>query len=146
MAKHERTQQDEREVSVSEVDLGGGAVLVTYNDGVPTQLANPGRATRRTVAAVLTGLLVGLPIINSALAIVQDELAKQTALEIPAWLWLAINGALAVVAIVSGIVTRFMALPGVNEWIKANVPGLAAIPLRQVEPLPEAVAYSEPGN
>lgn len=107
--------------------------LALVNDGVPTQVANPKRATLRTVVAVVIGLVVALPLINSFLLILQSELAKVTAFEIPAWIYVSINVALAAVALVGGIVTRVLAIPGVNEWIKAHVPGLAAIPLKAID-------------
>lgn len=101
--------------------------------GTPTQVANPGRATLRTVVAVIVGLIVALPTINSILLVVQDELTKQTDFTIPAWVWLVINIALGVIALITGLITRILAIPGVNEWIKAHVPGLAAIPLVPIE-------------
>jgi hypothetical protein len=107
--------------------------LALVNDGVPTQVANPRRATLRTVVAVIVGLVLTLPLVNAFLLILQSELAAVTAFEIPAWIWAAINISLAVVALVGGIVTRVLAIPGVNEWIKGHVPGLAAIPLKPVE-------------
>lgn len=132
----ERIQTDERTVSTTAIVGTGnieGGRLTLVNDGVPTQVANPKRATLRTVVAVIVGLVVTLPLVNSFLLILQDELSKVTAFQIPAWIWAAINIALAIVALVGGVVTRVLAIPGVNEWIKAHVPGLAAIPVKAIE-------------
>lgn len=139
----ETVQTDERQLTVTAIpgavitDASGSTYeadgLVLVNDGVPTQVANPKRATLRTVVAVIVGLVIALPLVNSFLLILQSELAKVTAFEIPAWIWAAINVTLAAVALVGGIVTRVLAIPGVNEWIKAHVPGLAAIPLKAID-------------
>lgn len=102
------------------------------NVGVATQLANPSRATARTAVAVLVGIVIALPVLNSALLIVQDELTRQSDLSIAPWVWLAVNGALAAVGLVSSIVTRVLAVPGVNSWIESHVPALA--PVRIVRP------------
>lgn len=135
MRKHEQTEQtDERQIDTTVIgdptSVAGAFILP--NDGVPTQVANPVRTTLRTVAAGLVGLLVALPTVNLVLAALQDYLNEQTAVVIPAPVWLVLNGATAVVVLLSGIVTRVLAVPGVNTWVKRHLPGLAAIPLRPV--------------
>lgn len=122
----------ERILNQEVIDLGQGNEVVIPNNGVPTQVASPMQATKRTVAAVILGLAVALPIVNTILLIVQDELTKATELTVPGWLWAALNIAIALVAAVAGIVTRVLAIPGVNNWVTTRVPWLAPHP--QVEP------------
>lgn len=122
-------QRDERVIYTAEHAGPDGSVLVIPNDGVPTQVANPGRAVIRTLVANLVGLLLALPTINGALAALQDFLSTQTIYELPAWVWLVVNGAAALFLFVSLGITRLLAVPGVNEWVKRHIPGLAAIPL-----------------
>jgi len=125
----ERMQLDARVISRGEVELADGSQLVIPNEGVPTQVANPGRAVVRTLVANLVGLLVALPTINAALAALQDFLATQTLYELPAWVWVVVNGAAAAFLFVSLLITRLMAVPGINEWVKRYIPALAPIPL-----------------
>jgi hypothetical protein len=75
----------------------------------PTQTQHPWRATVRTVAAVGVPLLLALPAIVDALGVGS----------VP---WVA--GLLAAAA---GL-TRMLAVPAVNEWLREYVPGLAAQP------------------
>lgn len=117
----------ERIISEEVVTVEGGE-LVIPNSGVPTQVASPRQATKRTVVAVLVGLAVVLPVINTALGIVADELA-QADLAVPAWLWAGLNLVIALVAVLSGIVTRVLAIPAVNDWITDRVPFLSANPV-----------------
>ena len=82
---------------------------ITPDPQPPTQVRRPWRATVRTVFQALLGLAVVLPFAVEA-----------SGLDPKAFPWLA--GALAVAA----AVTRVMALPAVNEWIRRFVPWLAA--------------------
>lgn len=122
-----KSTHPERIISEEVVTVEGGE-LVIPNSGVPTQVASPRQATKRTVVAVLVGLAVVLPVINTALGIVSDELA-QADLAVPAWLWAGLNLVIALVAVLSGIVTRVLAIPAVNDWITDRVPFLSANPV-----------------
>jgi len=124
-----KVQSDQRVLVVGEYPQPDGSTLEVPNDGVPTQVANPGRATLRTALAVLVGLLAALPTLNATLAALQAYLSEQAQVVIPAWVWLVVNGTAAVLLFISGLVTRLLAVPGVNEWVKAHLPALAAIPL-----------------
>lgn len=124
-----KVQSDQRVLVVSEYPQPDGSTLEVPNDGVPTQVANPGRATLRTALAVLIGLVAALPTLNATLAALQAYLSEQAQVVIPAWVWLVVNGSAAVLLFISGLVTRLLAVPGVNEWVKAHLPALAAIPL-----------------
>ena len=125
----DKVQSDQRVLVVGEYPQPDGGTLEVPNDGVPTQVANPARATLRTVVAVLVALLAALPTLNAVLASLQAYLSEQTQVAIPAWVWVAVNATAALLLFISGLITRLLAVPGVNEWIKAHVPGLAAIPL-----------------
>lgn len=125
----EPVQSDTRIITVGTYAQPDGSTLEVPNDGIPTQVANPGRAVIRTALAVLIGLVAALPTLNGVLAALQAYLAEQAEVVIPTWVWLAVNGTAALLLFVSGLITRVLAVPGVNEWVKAHLPALAAIPL-----------------
>lgn len=99
--------------------------ILPGNEGVPTQVANPGRATKRTAAAVVVGVLLALPVVNSVLLIVQEELQGQAEFVIPGWVWIVLNASIAAIGIVTSVVTRILAIPAVNDWVSRHLPGLA---------------------
>lgn len=123
------SQRDERVLVENEYPQPDGSTLVIPNDGVPTQVANPVRATLRTAVAVLVSLVLALPTLNAVLAALQAYLSEQGQVVVPAWVWLAVNGTAAAVVFISGLITRLLAVPGVNEFVKTHIPGLAAIPI-----------------
>jgi hypothetical protein len=78
----------------------------------PTQTRHPWRAVTRTVVAAIPaaiGLLILLP-----------DIARQAGIAQVGW----VAGALTVVA----AITRVLAMPAVNEFLRRHVPGLAAQP------------------
>jgi energy-converting hydrogenase Eha subunit G len=77
-----------------------------------TQSRNPWAAVRRTLAAGVAALVV--------LAPVAPDIARALGVEGVAW----VAGALAVLA----AVTRVLAIPQVEQWLRAHVPSLAAAP------------------
>jgi len=79
------------------------------SDQVPTQSQHPWRATVRTVFAATIALVVILPAVADELGISQLK-----------WVALAVG--------VAGAVTRVLAMPQVNEWLKEYLPGLSATP------------------
>lgn len=93
-------------VSVHPDGTTSSAVLVT-----PTQVRRPWRSTVRTVFQALVGLCVIAPVVVAETGLKADQLP-----------WLA--GVLAVAA----AVTRIMALPGVEAWLRRFLPFLAAAP------------------
>ena len=111
----EKVQSDQRVVVVNEYPLVDGGTLAVPNDGVPTQVANPGRTTIRSLFQLAVALFSAVPVIVPII--------------LGAWSpeWLAV--ALGQVVVVQGVVVRIMAIPGVNTWIKVYLPALAAIPL-----------------
>ncbi len=74
-----------------------------------TQTTHPWRATARTIFAATVGLLSILPLVFATAGISQEAYAAQ-------------------VLVVTGAVTRVLALPGVNAWLEKFVPWLAAAP------------------
>lgn len=79
----------------------------------PTQVAHPWRATVRTIFAAVVGFAPMAPVIYQAAT--QQDPAQAT-------------GVVAGGLVVAGGVTRVMALPGVDAWLKKFVPFLAATP------------------
>jgi len=103
-------------------------LITPGNAGVPTQVANPRRASWRTVVQAIIGILIiAVPLVNLVLANVSDYLQKQTDVAVPAWVWLVINTGLAVTALVSGLIARIMNTPGVAAFIAKYLPFLAPI-------------------
>lgn len=78
----------------------------------PTQARHPWRATARTVLAA------GLPLVP-----VLPELVDALGLEAYAW-----AGGIVAAA---GVITRVLAVPGVNRWLARYAPALAAAPKRE---------------
>lgn len=120
---------DERIITARHLAVTDGhPVEVPANAGVPTQLANPRRTTVRTIVQAIVGVLVvAVPLLNLVLAAVSDYLHKQTDVELPAWVFLAVNVGLAVTSFVIGLVARIMAVPGVAAFIAKYLPWLAPI-------------------
>lgn len=79
------------------------------NEPRPTQVRHPWRATFRTVVAATLAALTLLPV------------AAATA-------GLDAVPAVAQVLAVTGAITRVLALPGVDAWLRTYVPWLAAAP------------------
>lgn len=89
-----------------------------------TQIANPLRATVRTIVQALVTLI---PLGNTAAGITLAYLTAQTDLDVPAWAFLVVNGVLVGTAFVIGLVTRLMANPLVNAFVQRRLPWLAPI-------------------
>lgn len=123
----DKVQRDKRILTSAEYRQLDGSTLVVPNDGVPTQVANPGRATIRTAMAALVGLVL---ILNPVLTIVIDFLhGLEPQFTVPPVIYAVLNGTILLVTAVIAAITRILAVPGVNEWIKRFLPWLAAIPL-----------------
>ena len=86
--------------------------------GTPTQVAHPARASFRTIAAYVAAGILGVvtfgpPIIE---AFLEDE-------RLPEGFRAGLATVLGVIAIVGGIVTRLMAIPGADRvlrWLKLD--------------------------
>lgn len=88
-------------------------VATPVNTGVPTQIAHPAKATWRTVFAVLVAVLSGVIVLGPE--IIQAILVEDT---LPENFRLALTAVSTVIVAIAGIITRIMAIPGVNELLK----------------------------
>ena len=79
----------------------------------PTQVRYPWRATVRTIIAVV--LALGL-VVPAAWAILGDELVR-AGLVLPEPVVQVVGWLLAVLAVVTGTITRIMAIPQVADWM-----------------------------
>lgn len=86
-----------------------------------TQELNPARAVNRTV---LAAVLAFFPLINGILLAVQDWLTQNTEI-IPAELYGWVNGVLIAGLALVALVTRILAVPGVNDWLRDHLRILA---------------------
>lgn len=97
---------------------------------VPTQVANPSRASWRTYVQSVVSFLVGA---NIVLPIVSEFLSANVAgLEhalgpIYGWLVIGVNFAILVFGLGAKLIALFMAKPAVNDWITKNLPWLAPV-------------------
>jgi ABC-type uncharacterized transport system permease subunit len=87
-----------------------------------TQVANPVRASVRTV---VQALVVLVPLVNVAAGIVISYLNEQADLAVPGWAFVILNAVLAATSLIIGMVARLMANPLVNAWVTRTLPWLA---------------------
>jgi hypothetical protein len=83
-------------------------------DHLATQERNPRSAVLRTVLAVA---VAAFPLLNGILAAVIEALKPYEAF-VPGWVFLGLNGILLAVTALAAVVTRVLAVPGVNEWLR----------------------------
>lgn len=82
-------------------------------EGTPTQVAHPARTSFRTIAAyVVAGLFV---VLTFGPPIIEAFLAEET---LPEGLRAGLLAVAGVIALVGGIVTRLMAIPGADRVLK----------------------------
>ena len=100
---------------------------------ISTQEQNPRSTIVRSVFVALVALL---PTMNITLAIIVQEL-RPYGEAVPGWVFGILNGGIVATAVVISIGTKIMAIPGFNEWLRANVPWLspedAPVELEDVE-------------
>ncbi|MDY0891893.1 hypothetical protein [Frigoribacterium sp. CFBP9030] len=90
-----------------------------------TQIANPIRATVRTVVQFLVG---AVPVLNLSAGITIALLNEQLGVVVlPGWVFFTLNGILVVTGLLIALVTRLMANPIVNGWIALYLPWLAPL-------------------
>lgn len=82
---------------------------------IATQEQEPARTTIRTIFQAVLGIIIGSGIVLPlAVIIIQEELGEWIPAE-----WLAVMATAAAVAVgVSGVVTRIMAIPAVNDALR----------------------------
>lgn len=85
-----------------------------------TQERSPWAAVRRTVAAIIALI----PVVNG-IAAVTIEMLKPYEIYMPAWVFPALNGVLVATAVLAAWVTKILARPDVNDWLRTYLPLLA---------------------
>lgn len=78
-----------------------------------TQERNPRSAVARTVLAVVAFF----PLLNGVLVACIEAL-KPYEVYLPGWVFLGLNGTLIAATALAALVTRVLAVPGVNEWLR----------------------------
>jgi len=81
---------------------------------VSTQERNPRSAVLRTVLAAVVALF---PLLNGVLLAVMGALEPYR-VYLPGWVFLGLNGTLIAATALAAVVTRVLAVPGVNEWLR----------------------------
>jgi hypothetical protein len=140
VAKHAKVQQDEKIITPESVitkaldDTAWPAtevVVVPANDGVPTQVANPSRASWRTFVQALIPFIIAvniaLPLIQSFLVENIDQ-AQAVLGPVYGWAVIGVNVAVIVFSLGSKLIALLMAQPRINELIKKYLSFLAPIP------------------
>jgi hypothetical protein len=79
-----------------------------------TQERNPRSAVLRTVLAAGVSLF---PLLNGVLLAVMGALEPYR-VYLPGWVFLGLNGTLVAATVLAALVTRVLAVPGVNEWLR----------------------------
>lgn len=81
---------------------------------------------QRVLRTIVQALIILIPLANGVALAAAGYLQEQTHLVIPGWVFLVLNGVVAVTALVMGLVARVMAVPGVNDWLTRI--GLGSVP------------------
>lgn len=84
----------------------------------PTQVTNPARAVLRTVVQVGIPVVLALGVVVPEIVRVILEELDRGAVEPPSWLRGALLTVAAAVTIAAAILTRVMAIPAVNAWLR----------------------------
>lgn len=88
--------------------------LLDEHNSRPTQEAHPVKAVLRTM---LAGVIAFFPLVNGVLLALRDWLAENHEV-LPPSLVVAINGILLAGILLAALVTRLLAVPGVNDWLR----------------------------
>lgn len=86
---------------------------------------------KRVVRTIVQALVVLVPTVNLVALAVIGYLTEQTSIEVPAWVFLVLNGTVVATALLMGLVARIMAVPGVNAWLVKI--GLGSVPADAVK-------------
>lgn len=81
---------------------------------------------KRVVRTIVQALVTLVPILNGLALAAAAYLNEQADVVVPGWVFLVLNGVIAVTALVMGLVARLMAVPGVNDWLIKV--GLGSVP------------------
>lgn len=91
--------------------------------------------SQRVVRTIVQALIVLVPTVNGVAAAALDYLQTQADVVVPDMVFVWLNVAVAVTALIMGLVARIMAVPGVND-ILARV-GLGSVPRKEIGNLPD---------
>lgn len=88
---------------------------------VSTQEKNPRSAVIRTVVVAALTLF---PILNITLGIIVEEMRPYGDV-VPGWVFGILNGGIVITTVALAILTRIMAIPGVNDFFRSHFKPLA---------------------
>ena len=80
---------------------------------------------QRVIRSVVAALVVLVPTLNLTLPLLAEAFNSP---DVPADLYLCVNGVLAAMLAMLGVLTRIMAIPKVNDWLTKI--GLGSVPKR----------------
>jgi hypothetical protein len=153
----QRVDEPMRIVALSTVLLGivGKTVILHYerrvgrlqrlsakgelmNDTANTVLSPPDiwYKAQRVVRTVFAFLVVAVPLLNAVAAATVNYLEDQTDVVIPSWVFLFLNGVIAVTALLIGLFNAWMQTPGFNTMLTRI--GLGSVPKSQLVPVAPA--------
>lgn len=115
---------------VVEIPLKRKAVTMTpTTEGVDAPVIwYKGKRVARTIVQALVTLV---PILNGLALAASAYLNEQADVVVPGWVFLVLNGVIAITALVMGLVARLMAVPGVNDWLVKV--GLGSVPASAIQ-------------
>lgn len=96
--------------------------------GPATQSVHPARATFRTFLAVVLPAVLGILVLLPLVAPVLVQWASDNSSILPPEVTAALVAFATWVAAISSLITRLLAVPGVEAWLRRYVPWLAAAP------------------
>lgn len=86
---------------------------------------------KRVVRTIVQALVTLVPTLNGLALAASAYLSEQADVVLPGWVFLVLNGVIAVTALIMGLVARLMAVPGVNDWLVKV--GLGSVPASAIE-------------
>jgi hypothetical protein len=89
-----------------------------------TQIANPTRTSLRTI---VQSIIPSLVILNAVALGIVSFLNEQADLVVPGVVFVWLNVVIAVTSFASGLIARVMATPGLEAFLRAHAPWLAAL-------------------
>lgn len=98
--------------------------------------ARPWYPTQRVLRSIFGALVVLVPLVNGTAAATVAYLTEQKHLEVPASVFVWLNALVAITALVIGLASRIMAVPGVNAFLISI--GLGTVPKSAIEAEPIA--------
>lgn len=115
---------------------------VPVRTGTPSQIAHPWRATLRTFIQTAVPALVGLVVFApEILRIVLEQLVPAVEAQWPVLggqLRAVLAAAAVLVAALAATCSRIMAIGGLEAWLKRWAPWIAALPVTELVPSPDA--------